>query len=141
MRCLLALTALLTAAQAPSGNIEGKKITFFSGKITIQGLEYVPPGRGPHPAVIVVHGDFGLTPWVLKQCGRLTQKGYHVLAVDLYQGKLPRNVEDAHILERGLEDGKVHAQLKATINRLSEMPAVRKDAIAVLGFDMGGGYA
>lgn len=54
---------------------------------------------------------------------------------------MPKDVEEAHILERGLEDGKVHAQVKLALDRLSRMKGVRKDAIAVLGFDMGGGYA
>jgi carboxymethylenebutenolidase len=150
MRCLLVMTAAAllvglaarsVAVQSGSGDIEGKKVKFVNGKIGFQALEFVPPGKGPFPAVIVVHGDFGLTPWAKKQCRRLATKGYDVLALDLYDGQLPKDVEEAHILERGLEEGMIHAQLKAAVDRLSQLPAVRKDAIGILGWDMGGGYA
>jgi carboxymethylenebutenolidase len=140
MNCILALIAALLVAQA-DGDIEGKKVRFVNGKVGFQALEYVPAGKGPFPAIIVVHGDFGLTPWTQKQCSRLAAKGYHVLALDLYNGQLAKDVEQAHILERGLEDAKVHAQLKLAVDRLSKTTGVRKDAIGILGWDIGGGFA
>jgi dienelactone hydrolase len=149
MRCLLALTGcwafgigIQAVAVQADGEVEGKNIRFVDGKVGIQGLEFVPAGmEGPRPAILVVHGEFGLTPWVQKQCSRLARKGYYVLALDLYEGELPKTVEEAHILERGLEDDRVHAQLKLAVDRLSKMPAVRKEAMAILGWDTGGGYA
>jgi carboxymethylenebutenolidase len=146
MRWMLALAVVLLAIQTTvaqsDDEIEGKKVRFVDGKIGFQGLEYVPPGKGgPYPAVIVLHGDFGLTSWVQKQCSQLAKKGYHVLALDLYRGELPKTLEEAHILERGLEEDRVHKQIKLAVTRLSKMTEVRKDTIAVLGWDMGGGYA
>jgi carboxymethylenebutenolidase len=106
----------------------------------VEGIE-VAGGKGPLPALLVVHGDFGLTPWVRQQATALAGKGYRVLAIDLYGGELPKTVEEAHILERGLEDDKVLAQLRVAVDYLSNHPGVRKDAIGILGWDMGGGFA
>lgn len=141
---MLAAIAFLVAANSTPfepGEIEAKKVRFVNGKAGFQGLEWTPPGKGPHPAIVVVHGDFGLTPWVQKQCARLAAKGYHVLALDLYRGEIAKDVEEAHILDRGLEEEKVRAQLKLAADRLARMPNVRGDALAILGWDMGGGYA
>jgi carboxymethylenebutenolidase len=143
MRIVLALTlAALALGPVKDGEIEGKKVKFVNGKLGIQALEFVPPGKeGPLAAVIVVHGDFGLSPWVQRQCSRLAQKGFHVLALDLYRGELPKNIEEAHILGRGLEDDRVHKQISMAVDILAKNKEVRKDAIGVLGWDMGGGYA
>jgi carboxymethylenebutenolidase len=147
MRIVFAMTMAALAlgagsGQVKDGEVEGKKVKFVSGKVGFQALEFVPPGKdGPFPAVIVVHGDFGLSPWVHRQCSRLAKNGYHVLALDLYRGELPKNIEEAHILGRGLEDDRVHKQVSLAVDRLAKMTEVRKDAIGVLGWDMGGGYA
>src|SRR5262249_41592258 len=117
------------------------KVKVTSGKVTLEALEFVPPGKGPFPGLVVVHGDFGLTTWVQQQAKNLAGKGYRVLAIDLYGGELPKTVLDAHILERGLEEDKVHAQLKAAVDYLAARPGVRQDALSILGWDMGGGYA
>src|SRR5438876_10623462 len=77
-------------------------IKIKSGKELVRARQVQPAGKGPFLAVIIVHGDFGLTSWTRKQAVRLAEKGYFVLAVDLYDGELPKTVEDAHILERGL---------------------------------------
>jgi carboxymethylenebutenolidase len=140
--CLLGWTFGQACGQAKNGEIEGKKVSFSSGKITVQGLEFDPGVQGgPYPAVIVVPGDFGLSPWAQRQCGQIAKKGYHVLALDLYRGELPKNIEEAHILGRGLEDDRVHKQVILAVDRLAKMAEVRKDAIGILGWDMGGGYA
>jgi carboxymethylenebutenolidase len=140
--CLLGVANGQVPGQPKNGEIEGKKVSFGSGKIGFQALEFAPVGKdGPYPAVIVVHGDFGLSPWAQRQCSQLAKKGYHVLALDLYRGELPKNIEEAHILGRGLEDDRVHKQVSLALDRLSKTTEVRKDAIGILGWDMGGGYA
>jgi carboxymethylenebutenolidase len=48
---------------------------------------------------------------------------------------------DAHILSRGLPDDQVQADLKAAVDYLSRRSDVRADALGVLGWDIGGGYA
>src|SRR5262249_57911795 len=52
-----------------------------------------------------------------------------------------RDIEEAHIRERGLPENRVLADLRAAVDQLTAAADVRKDRVGVLGWDMGGGYA
>src|SRR5580704_11568408 len=39
---------------------DGKPVTYKSGDETVQGVLYTPPGKGPFPALVVVHEWWGL---------------------------------------------------------------------------------
>jgi carboxymethylenebutenolidase len=131
---------MLTAITFAAG-VKTENITLRSGKDAVQAHCFRPERKGPFPAVIVLHGDFGLTAWVKKQARRLADKGYVTLAVDLYRGELPKDVEEAHILERALPEERVLRDLKAAADYLASRADVRKDRLGVIGWDMGGGYA
>jgi carboxymethylenebutenolidase len=115
-------------------------VDYRVGQETLKATAYVPPGKGPSPALLILHGDFGATAWVKMQAKRLAKLGYVTLTVDLYRGKQPKDIEEAHILDRGLDEAKVLAELKAALDALTARPDVIKTKIGVLGFDMGGGY-
>src|SRR5437660_11590096 len=127
---IVATLLLLTPAQTPAG-IREEALTYRAGKETVKAVRYAPAGKGPFPAVVVLHGDFGLTAWVKQQARRLAEKGYLALAVDRYDGELPKTIEDAHILDRGLEDERVIAAIKAAVDHLADNKDVRKAAIGV----------
>jgi carboxymethylenebutenolidase len=137
---ILCCAGHLMAAQQPD-DPSVQRVELKSGKQVIPALRFQPPGKGPFPAVVIVHGDFGLTEWTRQQGVRLAGKGYLVLAVDLYDGELPKTIEDAHILERGLDDRRVVANIKTAVDHLQQLASVRKEAIGILGWDCGGGYA
>jgi carboxymethylenebutenolidase len=143
MRSVLALALLwpLTGADAQTQRPAAETVAYRAGKETVKAVYCRPPGKGPFPAVVVIHGDFGPTPWVKQQARRLAEKGYVALAVDLYRGELPKTVEEAHILDRGLPEDRVLADLKGAVDHLAGLPDVNKDRVGVLGWDMGGGYA
>jgi carboxymethylenebutenolidase len=130
----LLVSAPLAAQQPPSVAINVKSDKF-------RALQIQPQGKAPHPAVVLVHGDFGLTKWTRRQAARLAEKGYLVLALDLYDGELPKTIEDAHILERGLEDRRVRASIKAAVDYLEQLSIARKGSIGIIGWDCGGGFA
>lgn len=137
---LALLVSAFVAAQQPP-RILGTKVTFDNGKTKFRALQVQPQGKGPYPAIVMLHGDFGLTEWTRKQADRLAEKGYLVLALDLYDGELPKTIEDAHILERGLEDRRVLASIKAAVDHLESLSTARKGPIGIIGWDCGGGYA
>jgi carboxymethylenebutenolidase len=147
MRCLLALVLLLPAprvaaqTKAPPVGVSAETVAYRAGKDNVKAVRYRPAGKGPFPAVVVIHGDRGPTEWVKQQARRLAEKGYVAVAVDLYRGELPKTVEEAHILERALPEEQVLANLKAAVDHLTASKEVRKERIGVLGWDMGGGYA
>ena len=52
----LLLVALSIVLAGCSGFRE-EDIRFHNGAVTLAGTLYVPPGKGPHPALVFVHGD------------------------------------------------------------------------------------
>jgi carboxymethylenebutenolidase len=148
MRPLLSFAILLLPAgcagrlQEPPAQPGGtESISFRSGKEKGKAILYRPAGKGPFPAVVVVHGDFGLTPWVKEQAARLAEQGYVALAVDLYRGETPAELMDAHIMSRGVPDERALADLRAAVDYLTDRPDVQAEQIGILGWEMGGGYA
>ncbi|MCI0456164.1 MAG: dienelactone hydrolase family protein [Gemmataceae bacterium] len=144
MRCLAVLCLLAPAsalAQDRGPKVATENVTYRSGKDTVRAVVCRPDGKGPFPAVVAVHGDFGLTGWVKEQAQRLAAKGYVVLAIDLYRGSVAKDLEEAHILERGLDLGRVQTDIKAALDYLQTRPEVSKDRLGILGWDMGGGHA
>jgi carboxymethylenebutenolidase len=116
-------------------------VSYRAGADTVRGVLHRPAGKGPFPAVVLVHGDFGLTDWVKGQGRRLADRGFVTLAVDLYRGQPASDVMDAHIMGRGLPDDQVAADLKAAVDYLRARADVRKDALGIMGWGQGGGYA
>src|SRR5579862_8631112 len=115
--CLILPLALAQAAAPAEATVKLRSGTAFQVR---------PAGPGPFPAVVLLHGDFGLNAWVKQQARRLAGKGYFVLALDFYRGELPKTVEEAHILERGLPEDRVVADIDAALAHLAALPEVRK---------------
>ena len=108
----------------------------------VRGIVYHKPADPrPRPGLVLIHADRGLTGWEKEQGRRLAAKGYVVLAVDLYRGETAGDLLDAHIMGRALPDDRVLADLKSAVDFLAGQPFVRRDALGVLGWDTGGGYA
>jgi len=58
------------------------------------------PERLPAPAVLTIHGSLGLTDWYRAQAEALAREGFVALAVDLFAGRIARDLDG----EQGLID-------------------------------------
>jgi carboxymethylenebutenolidase len=121
--------------------VDGKTVSYKSGDETVQGLIFTPPGKGPFPALIVIHEYWGLNDWVKEQASKLADQGYVALAVDLYRGKIATTPDMAHELMRGVPEDRAKRDLHAAFEFLASQPNVRKDRIGSIGWCMGGGYS
>lgn len=133
--CLLLLIALPTLAAT------SKEVSYKSGDETVHGLLYVPEGKGPFPAIIVVHEYWGLNDWVKEQASKLADQGYVALAVDLYRGKVATTPDEAHELMRGVPEDRAQRDLHAAFQYLQAQGSVKKNRIGAIGWCMGGGYS
>ncbi len=118
-----------------------KDITYKSGTETVHGIVYTPEGKGPFPALIVVHEWWGLNDWVKDQASKLADQGYVTLAVDLYRGKVATTPEEAHEIMRGVPQDRANRDLSAAFDYLASRADVKKNRIGAIGWCMGGGYA
>ena len=136
---VLALAVLLATASAFAA--DGKPVSYKSGDESVQGVLYTPAGKGPFPALVVVHEWWGLNDWVKDQASKLADQGYVSLAVDLYRGKVATTPDEAHEIMRGVPEDRAKRDLHAAVEFLKSQSTVRKDRIGSIGWCMGGGYA
>jgi carboxymethylenebutenolidase len=140
MKKSLILFALLSFA-ASAFTADGKTVSYKSGDETVQGILYTPAGKGPFPALVVIHEWWGLNDWVKEQASKLSGEGYVTLAVDLYRGKVAKTPDEAHEIMRGVPEDRAKRDLHAAVEFLKSQPSVKKDRIGSIGWCMGGGYS
>jgi carboxymethylenebutenolidase len=120
---------------------DSKSVTYKSGDETVQAILYTPTGKGPFPAIIVIHEYWGLNDWVKEQASKLADEGYEALAIDLYRGRVATTPDVAHEIMRGVPEDRAKRDLHAAFEFLQSQPNVKKDRIGAIGWCMGGGYS
>jgi carboxymethylenebutenolidase len=63
MKTLCAVCSVLLLAVATFA-ADGKAVSYKSGDETVQAVLYTPAGKGPFPAIIVIHEWWGLNDWL-----------------------------------------------------------------------------
>lgn len=134
--CLFVLAGSMAAFAATS-----KDVSYRSGDDTVQAILYTPKGKGPFPALVVIHEWWGLNEWMKEQASKLSDEGYITLAIDLYRGKVATTPDLAQELLRGVPDDRADLDLHAAVEFLKAQPDVKKDRIGAIGWCMGGDYS
>jgi carboxymethylenebutenolidase len=135
------LAAVIYLLAATSFAADGKPVTYKSGTETVNALLYTPQGKGPFPALVVIHEWWGLNDWVKEEASKLADQGYAALAIDLYRGKVATTPEEAHEIMRGVPDDRSSRDLLAATSYLSSQSNVDPKRIGSIGWCMGGGYS
>jgi len=138
-RILVLVVVLVMTASAFAA--DGKSVSYKSRDETVQGILYTPAGKGPFPALIVIHEWWGLNDWVKDQASKLSDEGYETLAIDLYRGKVAKTPDEAHEIMRGVPEDRAKRDLHASFEFLAAQSNVKKDRIGSIGWCMGGGYS
>ena len=139
MKTLLLCVVLCLSVSALAA--DGRSVSYKSGDDTVTGMLYTPAGKGPFPALIVIHEYWGLNDWVKEQASKFADQGYVALAIDLYRGKVADNPDLAHELMRGVPEDRASRDLRAAFDYLAAQPNVKKNRIGSIGWCMGGGYS
>jgi len=139
MKSLLLTLVILSTLSAFAA--KSQNVSYKSGDESVSGILYTPEGKGPFPAIIVVHEWWGLNDWVKEQASRLSDQGYVALAIDLYRGKVATTPDEAHEIMRGVPEDRAKRDLHAAFEFLASQSNVKKDRIASIGWCMGGGYS
>lgn len=104
----------------------------------IESYLAVPDGKGPFPAVLMIHEWWGLNEDVTILADALSDEGYVVLAADALRGELATSVPAAISLNRSTPEEQIFADLDAALAFLRSHEAVDADRIATMGFCFGG---
>ena len=138
-RLFLALCLLLFPAALSAANPE--QVSYPSGDQTVHALLYLPSGKGPHPAVVVIHEWWGLNDQIKDEATRFASEGYAALAVDLYRGQVATDSGVAHELMRGLPQDRGVRDLLAAVKYLEGRKDIDSKHLGAVGWCMGGGFA
>ena len=110
-----------------------------SGDRKIKAFVVYPERKDKAPAVLVISEIFGLTDWVRSLCDELAENGVIAVAPDLHGGQKFEDLDGARKATSALPDEQVKADLNATADFASKIPACN-GTLAVCGFCWGGGW-
>ncbi|MEN9608077.1 MAG: hypothetical protein RLZZ06_8 [Actinomycetota bacterium] len=106
----------------------------------LHGVLAVPEGKGPFPAVVMVHEVFGIDDAMRSQIKRLASAGYAVLMPDLFSRGGARKCLNATFRALTSGEGQAFDDVESAKQFLQSRSDVT-DKIGVIGFCMGGGFA
>ena len=108
-----------------------------SGKM--RGYLVQPKGDGPFPAVLIVHENRGLNPYIEDVARRAAVEGFVALAPDgLYPiGGYPGNDDDGKVMQRSLDKGKLLKDLENSA-RFLKAHKLSNGKLGAVGFCFGG---
>ena len=135
------LAVLIAMVATTSFAADGKPVSYKSGSETVNAILYTPQGKGPFPALVVIHEWWGLNGWVKEQASKLADQGYVALAIDLYRGKVATTPDEAHQLSRGVPEDRANRDLLAASDYLRSLKSVNPARVGSIGWCMGGGYS
>ena len=120
-------------------DIQTETIVYGPAKLT--GYLAVPQGKGPFPALVVIHEWWGLNDQIRAAAADLAKAGYAALAVDLFRGTLAKSPEEAKKIVMGLDASQAISDLQEAFQFLSSRPYVKKGKVGSVGWCFGGGYS
>lgn len=125
--------------------IVSEKVQFEGQGVTLGGYLSRPAGKGPHPGVIVIHENRGITDYIQDVTRNLAREGYVGLSVNLVSRSLgpdyPGGSDEAMNALGKLSDADAMADLDAGVEYLKKQPVVFTNSIGCMGFCMGGRFS
>src|SRR2546425_3040839 len=141
-QALLPRYALAQTISFTDARIKARYVTYPSPggtSGTMRGYLVQPSGQGPFPAVLVIHENRGLNPYIEDVARRVATEGFVALAPDGLSpvGGYPGNDDDGRTPPAGLDQGKLRTDM---VNRARFLKAHALSAgkLGVTGFCWGG---
>jgi carboxymethylenebutenolidase len=130
--------ALVGKAPPPSG----KTVMYMPGDSLTRGYLALPTGKGPFPALILIHEWNGVVDRVRQVADMFAAHGYVALVADLYQGRTGNSQQENVAL---MNDARAHLdRVIANLDAAQKFLRARSDVsgkVGVMGWCFGGGIA
>jgi carboxymethylenebutenolidase len=139
-QALLPRYALAQTISFTDQRIKARYVTYPSAggtSGTMRGYLVQPNTQGPFPAVLVIHENRGLNPYIEDVARRAATEGFLALAPDgLFPvGGYPGNDDDGRTLQAGLDPGKLRTDM---VNSAHFLKTLSTGKLGVTGFCWGG---
>lgn len=126
-------------------SVERESVTYYDN---VSGYLAIPQSSSTAldkelPAVVMIHEWWGLNDNIKEMADQLASEGYMVLAVDLFNGTVAGNPEEAGQLAGAVRDNPsgAIANLQSAVRYLASSENVNSSRIASLGWCFGGGQS
>src|SRR5688500_8658523 len=134
--------ALAQTISPEDGRIRAQYVSYASpggNSGTMRGYLVQPAGQGPWPAVLVIHENRGLNPYIEDVARRVAVEGFLALAPDGLApvGGYPGNDDDGRTLQAGLDQAKLRTDMVNSA-RFVKANALSTGKLGVTGFCWGG---
>jgi len=142
-QALLPQYALAQTISFTDARIKGTYVTYPSpggNSGTMRGYLVQPKGAGPFPAVLVIHENRGLNPYIEDVARRAAVEGFVALAPDglFPAGGYPGNDDDGREMQAKLDQAKLRTDMLNSA-RFLKSHALSTGKLGVTGFCWGGG--
>lgn len=118
-----------------------QRVTISSpGHADVQGELALPPPGLRAPALVLVHGWWGVTDHARSLADRLSREGFLVYAPDLYHGKATKDPAEADAFMAALDWKRALAEIASSVAFLGDH-VYGNGRVGVVGFGLGGGLA
>jgi carboxymethylenebutenolidase len=133
-RALAAALLGLAAAVAGAAELAVRTVAWRNGEVEVGARLFLPPGAGPHPAVLFVHGRRGWGEEAERQARRVAERGFAVLAPDYHSPRFIPDWPESH-------DPQTEKDVELGLDYLKTVREARSDRVCVLGVSRGGYHA
>jgi dienelactone hydrolase len=140
---MLLVVMAFSLAPTPAAAKEVRKpsvdtLTVAGHKVQVERFE--PPGKGPHPAVVLLHDSAGLGGFAGQTfthcCHVLAGEGYVVLMVHYFDGTPHQKVKRADVNRKVFK--KWMANVQAAVQHARGRKNVDRNRVGLVGFSLGG---
>jgi carboxymethylenebutenolidase len=125
----------------PAMPVETRAVTYQVDGIEAPGFLAVPTVDRTLPGVVLIQEWWGLDAHIKDVAQRLAERGFVVLAPDLYRGEVASEPSDARRLAMALVREQALADIQGAADYLAAQPFVAPKRVGVMGFCMGGALA
>lgn len=139
MKALKSAVAAFALLCSPIGGFASpeasvRDVSYRNGNLEITARLYLPPGEGPHPVVLFVHGRRGWGEQAEGQVQRIARYGFAVLAPDYHSPRFIPAWPESH-------DPATEKDVELALDFLKTVREVRSDKVCVVGISRGGYHA
>ncbi len=135
---LAAVLADPRLAAAAAAGLDSVSITTAGGK-TVSGALALP-AKTPAAAILLIHEWWGLNDQIKSVAAEFARQGYVALAVDLYDGKVADNPDDARAYMNRVDGAAATDTLASWIAWLRAQDTTT-DKLGTVGWCFGGGWS
>ncbi|HLQ76045.1 MAG TPA: dienelactone hydrolase family protein [Terriglobia bacterium] len=120
-------------------NITTSSVQFPIGSGHGSGFLASPAGDRPRPGLLVIQEWWGMNDHIKDITSRLANEGFAALAVDMYDGKVTKDPDEAKGIMMDMDKAAAMEKLNAAVAYMKTKPGVSR--VGVIGFCMGGYFS